>query len=70
MVTQQDIDNLNAILASGARSATVGGQTLTYNTAASIIQARDDLQAQLNAQNALKRRRKQTYLFQNGRGYD
>lgn len=70
MVTQLDIDNLNAAIASGARSATIGGQTITYNTTASLIIARDDMIRQLNAQNATKRRSKQTYLFQNGRGYD
>lgn len=70
MVTQLDIDNLNAAIASGARSATIGGQTITYNTTASLIIARDDMIKQLNAQSATKRRSKQTYLFQNGRGYD
>lgn len=69
MVTQTDIDNLNAAIASGARSVTVGGQTITYNTTASLIQARDDLIKQLNGQTG-KRRPRQTYLYQNGRGYD
>jgi hypothetical protein len=68
-VTQSDIDNLNAAIASGARSATVGGQTLTYNTTASLIQARNDLQRQLDAQGG-PRRRRQTYLYQSGRGND
>lgn len=68
MVTQADIDNLNAAIASGARSVTVGGQTLTYNTTASLIQARNDLQAQLAAQNG-QRRSKQSYAYQAGRGY-
>ena len=68
-VTQTDIDNLNVAIASGARSATVGGQTLIYNTTASLIQARNDLQKQLNSQNRLAGRSLQTYLFQNGRGY-
>lgn len=68
-VTQSDIDNLNAAIASGARSVTVGGQTLIYNTTDSLITARNDLQNQLNKQNQVARRPKQTYLFQNGRGY-
>lgn len=68
-VTQSDIDNLNTAIASGARSATVGGQTLIYNTTASLIQARDDLQKQLNRLNRTSRRSLQSYLFQNGRGY-
>ena len=68
-VSQSDIDNLNAAIASGARSVTVGGQTLIYNTTDSLIAARNDLRNELNAQNRLKRRNKQTQLFQNGRGY-
>jgi hypothetical protein len=70
MVTQTDIDTLNAMIASGARSVTLGGQTITYNTTASLIQARDDMRAQLNAANRTARRTKQTYLYQNGRGTD
>jgi hypothetical protein len=67
-VSQADIDALNKAIASGARSVTLGGQTIVYNTSDSLIKARNDLQAQLNAQNA-KRRSKQTYLYQSGRGY-
>lgn len=70
MVTQADIDNLNAAIASGARSVTIGGQTITYNTTASLIDARDDMVKQLKKQNRTKRPQRQTYLFQNGRGYD
>lgn len=69
-ISQTDIDNLNAAIASGARSVTLGGQTITYNTTASLIQARDDLVKQLNRQNATTRRSRQSYLFQNGRGFD
>ena len=70
-VTQQDIDNLNAAIAKGVRSVTIGGQTVIYNTTESLIKARDDMQRQLNAQNAQSapRRSKQTQLFQSGRGY-
>ena len=70
MVTQTDIDNLNAAIAAGVRSVTVGGQTVTYNTGASLIQARDDMQKQLNAQQRTTVRRKQTYVNFGGRGYD
>lgn len=77
MATQQEIDtinaniaSLNAMLASGARSVTLGGQTVTYNTTASLIEARDDLLKQLSAATATKRRSRQTYLFQNGRGFE
>lgn len=68
-VSQSDIDNLNAAIASGARSVTVGGQTLIYNTTASLIEARNDLRRELNAQNQAARRSKHSYLFQDGRGY-
>lgn len=67
-VTQQDIDNLNAAIAKGVRSVTVGGQTVIYNTTESLMKARDDMQRQLNAQNQ-QRRPKQSLLFQSGRGY-
>lgn len=70
MVTQADIDNLNAAIASGTRSVTIGGQTITYNTTASLIEARDDLVKQLARQDKTKpRRSRQMYLFQNGKGY-
>ena len=67
-VTQADIDNLNAAIASGARSVTIGGQTVIYNTSESLIKARDDLKRQLDAQQQ-RRRKRQTYLYQDGRGY-
>lgn len=69
-VTQLDIDNLNAAIASGTRSVTLGGQTIIYNTTASLIQARDNLRKELAAQARLSRRARQTYAYQNGRGYD
>lgn len=71
-VTQQDLDNLNAAIASGARSVTIGGQTVIYNTTESLIKARNDLRSELLAQNAQatgKRRPKQSLLYQAGRGY-
>lgn len=67
-VTQQDIDRLNAAIAKGVRSVTIGGQTVIYNTSESLIKARDDMQRQLNLQTG-QRRRRQTLLFQSGRGY-
>lgn len=68
-VTQADIDNLNAAIASGARSVTLGGQTVVYNTSDSLIKARDDMAKQLAAQNTAQRPR-QSYAFYAGRGYD
>lgn len=67
-VSQTDIDNLNAAIARGARSVTIGGQTVIFNTTESLIRARDDMQKQLNAQSGVRRPR-QSYLVQTGRGY-
>ena len=69
-ITQSDIDHLNAAIASGTRSVTLGGQTITYGTVEALIKARDDLLRQLNAANAANRRPKQTYAYLAGRGYD
>ena len=69
-VTQQDIDNLNAAIAKGVRSVTIGGQTVIYNTTESLIKARNDMQEQLNLLNAQgkPRRNKQMRAYYAGRG--
>lgn len=67
---QTNVKSLNVAIASGARSVTLGGQTITYNTTASLIQARDDQLAQLNGALATKRRPRHMYLYQAGRGID
>ena len=71
-VTQQDLDNLNAAIAKGVRSVTIGGQVVVYNTTDSLIRARNDLQTQLNALAAqtAPRRNKQTRAYYAGRGDD
>lgn len=69
-VTQADIDNLNAAIASGARSVTLGGQTVIYNTTESLIKARDDLVKQLPAAPGITPRPRQTYAYYGGRGYN
>lgn len=70
-VSQADIDNLNAALASGVRSVTLGGQTVTYGTTEALIKARDDLLRQLQAADPnVTRRPRQTYGYLAGRGYD
>jgi hypothetical protein len=72
-VTQADVDALNAAIASGARSVTLGEQTVIYNTTESLIKARNDMRAELLAQDqalAGKFRGRQTYVTFNGRGYD
>jgi len=66
-VTQSDIDNLNTALATGVRSATVGGQTVTYGTVDALIKARNDLQRQLTV-GVLAPRPRQTYTLYAGRG--
>lgn len=69
-VSQLDIDNLNAAIASGTRSVTLGGQTITYGTVDALIKARNDLQTQLKVANATTKRSRQTYAHLADRGYD
>lgn len=68
-ITQSDIDNLNAAIASGTRSVTIGGQTITYGTVDALIRARNDLQKQLAAAAGATARSRQTYAYLAGRGY-
>lgn len=68
-VTQADIDNLNAAIASGTRSVTLGGQTVTYNTTASLIEARNDLQKQLAAESGTSPRPRTRQMIYGGRGF-
>lgn len=69
-VTQSDIDALNALIASGARSVTLGEQTVIHNTTESLIKARDDMVRQLAQQNATAARSRHTYVTHGGRGYE
>lgn len=72
-VTQADIDKLNAAIATGARSVTLGEQTVIFNTTESLIKARNDMRNELAAQNAATtgvRRSRQNYVTYAGRGYD
>lgn len=73
-VTQQDIDNLTAAIASGERQVTIGSQSVTYRSIAELLQARDTLMRDLAAQEAAVdptlRRTKSYSLVQAGRGYD
>jgi hypothetical protein len=72
-VTQSDIDNLNAAIASGERQVTIGGQTVTYRSIGDLIQARNDLRNELEAQDVAagtkSPRARQTRLYYAGRGY-
>ena len=44
-VTQSDIDNLNAAIASAEKQVALGSQQVTYRSIAELISARDDLRA-------------------------
>lgn len=68
-VTQADIDNLNAAIASGTRQVTIGGQTVLYQTTESLIKARDDLTKELMRSTATTKRSRQTLAYHKGRGY-
>lgn len=67
-----NLTQLNGLLASGLRTAILEGQQVTYNTTASLIEARDDVQAQINTLlgQVTGPRSRQSYAYQSGRGYD
>lgn len=67
-VTQADIDNLNEAISSGTRQVTIGGQSVTYQTTASLIQARDDMVKQLRLQGS-GRRSRSLQAYHSGRGF-
>lgn len=67
-VTQSDIDALDAAIARGERSITSGDRTITYRSVAEMIQARNHLARQLQAQSGTGPSR-QTLLYHAGRGY-
>ena len=69
-VTQSDIDNLNSAIASGTRSVTLGGQTVTYGTIDALIKARNDLEKQLLKQAGPSGRSRQTFAYPSGRGFN
>jgi hypothetical protein len=64
-VTQQDIDNLNTAIAAGERQVSIGGQSVTYQTVASLIHARNDMRTEL-ARATATTPRKSTVLLQYG----
>lgn len=73
MATQADIDALNAAIASGEKQVALGAQQVTYRSISELITARNDLQAQLDAQNVAAgltaKKSRVTRLYQSGRGY-
>lgn len=69
---QVRVDGLNQMIADGVRQATVGDQTITYNTTDSLIRARNDAQDLLNtlkSQMAGKPAPARSLLYYAGRGY-
>ncbi len=69
-ISQADIDNIDRLIASGVRSVTNADTTVINNTTESLMKARANLVALLNAQNAaVSNRPRQTYAYQSGRGY-
>lgn len=71
-VSQADIDALNAAIASGEKQVVLDGQSITYRSVAELINARNDLQRQLNrtAASATPTRRPKTFgLYVINRGF-
>lgn len=67
------VETLNKAIARGARSVTLGGQTIIYNTTESLIKARNDMQALLTAAErkaAPTKASRQNYAVYGGRGFD
>lgn len=66
------VETLNKAIATGARSVTLGSQTVIYNTTESLIKARNDQQAQLTAaEGALQpvKASRQNYVVYGGRDF-
>ena len=66
------VQTLNKAIARGARSVTLGSQTVIYNTTESLIKARNDMQAQLAAaERGLMAQKvsRQNYAVYGGRDY-
>lgn len=71
-VTTQDIDNLNAAIASGERVVVLNGQSVTFRSIDDLIKARTDLRNELAMQTnaaAGTVRPARTHLYYAGRGY-
>lgn len=69
MVSQTDIDALNAAIAQGERQVMIGAKQITYRSVTELITARNDLQQQLQAQTSTDKRGRITRIRPAGRGY-
>lgn len=71
-VTQADLDNINAAIASGERQVTIGSQSITYRSIDDLIKAQQQiailLQQQTDAANGTVTKRR-GLLYYGGRGY-
>lgn len=79
--TQEEVDaqaaavtSLNQAIDDGVRQVSIRGQTTTYNTTASLIQARDDAERRLKALradlvDAVAPSGRISYYYHAGRGY-
>lgn len=71
-VTQQDVDALNAAIATGERSVVLNGQSVTYRSVTELIKAREDLKLQMEHEALALQGRKRGglyYVTSAGRGY-
>lgn len=68
-VTQTDIDRLNEAIATGEKQVVLDGQSITYRSISDLIEARNDLQEQMQRA-AGKRRPRQFGLYLATRGVD
>jgi len=71
-ITQSDVDALNAAIALGEKQVVQDGQSITYRSIKELIEARNDLQEQLNTAAEVSkpaRRVKRVGLYYAGRGY-
>lgn len=68
-VTQQDIDALNAAIASGERMVVLNGQSVTYRSIDDLIKARNDLRNELADAASAGNRPKRFYAYHAGRGF-
>jgi hypothetical protein len=73
MALQDDLEALNSAIALGVRQVVIAGESTLFNTTESLIKARNDVQARINAEQARTAARRPspiTLLQYRGRGYN